>query len=443
MNLKYTISECKQEAQKKGGDCLSEAYLGALLPMKWKCSCNHIWYVPFYEIKRGRWCKICADISRAKKRNKYTAQQVEEKAKERGFKLLSPFVGGSINYEWECPNGHTWKTSVHSIFAGLGCRKCNIKTLEEKTRFVFEELTGKRFPNKKRAINSYELDGYCDELKLAFEHHGQQHYKFVKYFHKNQETFQKRIEIDRIKTQICIEKGISKIDVPYFIAKDNTELISFIKNEFTKLNVSCVKENCDWTKFNFRKSKIDYFNEQIKHRNIKCTTLFYTNSHTPVDLECLKCGYKWKGNMNNVKKGSGCVKCKGVAPITEEDIFRVCRDKGIILISYVGSGRKSRLKVKCNKCFLEWETMFVSLRTTKGNGCHRCSGQERLTIKDVYNACNSKNVQFCDPEFKSANTFYNWKCNFCGKIWKTNLHRIRKKVRQGCNSCAKTKRLQK
>ena len=47
-----------------------------------------------------------------------------------------------------------------------------------------------------------ELDYYCEELKLAFEYNGIQHYKYSSKFHNNNiENFYKQQERDKFKKQ--------------------------------------------------------------------------------------------------------------------------------------------------------------------------------------------------------------------------------------------------
>jgi hypothetical protein len=56
---------------------------------------------------------------------------------------------------------------------------------------------------------------YCEELKLAIEYNGIQHYEFTKFFHKDETNFQKRLADDKLKTQLCIKNEIDLIIVPY------------------------------------------------------------------------------------------------------------------------------------------------------------------------------------------------------------------------------------
>ena len=53
-----------------------------------------------------------------------------------------------------------------------------------------------------------ELDRYYPDLKLGFEHQGQQHYSWPNMFHKTIEEFINQRKRDIRKMEICIERGI-------------------------------------------------------------------------------------------------------------------------------------------------------------------------------------------------------------------------------------------
>jgi len=74
-----------------------------------------------------------------------------------------------------------------------------------------------------------ELDGYNEELNLAFEYDGEYHYK--KHHKGSEKTFQDQKKRDKLKTKICKEKGVILIRIPY-TEKNNLE--SFIKNKLQK-----------------------------------------------------------------------------------------------------------------------------------------------------------------------------------------------------------------
>jgi hypothetical protein len=81
----------------------------------------------------------------------------------------------------------------------------------------------------------YELDGYNKELKLAFEYQGQQHYYYVSYFHKNENSLLKQQIRDEIKLRLCKQIGIQLIVVPYNVDKED-----FIHKKLQKLGISSV-----------------------------------------------------------------------------------------------------------------------------------------------------------------------------------------------------------
>ena len=98
---------------------------------------------------------------------------------------------------------------------------------EEKCRDIFEALTGKAFPTKRPAFlknpktgRNLELDGYCAELNLAFEHNGKQHYEFPNSFHKTR---------DKYKRKTCKSLGIKLVNIPYDIPEN--ELLQYIKRK--------------------------------------------------------------------------------------------------------------------------------------------------------------------------------------------------------------------
>lgn len=100
---------------------------------------------------------------------------------------------------------------------------------EAECRRVLETHFGRPFPKARPNMlrnpigtdSNLELDCYNDELKIACEYQGIQHYKYVPYFHKTKDAFQNQKYRDHIKKEVCIKNGIKLIEVPYSIKIEN------------------------------------------------------------------------------------------------------------------------------------------------------------------------------------------------------------------------------
>lgn len=107
-------------------------------------------------------------------------------------------------------------------------------------RKVAEILFNKKFDKVRPEIlkndvtkHNLELDIYNDELKLAIEYSGRQHYEYVPFFHKNYEAFLNQRYRDEMKKNKCKEAGITLIEVPYKIKHE--EIPQFIKTKSIEL----------------------------------------------------------------------------------------------------------------------------------------------------------------------------------------------------------------
>ena len=105
-----------------------------------------------------------------------------------------------------------------------GQKKEKIKcpTAEEECREMFKSfgvdmVRGVR-PEwlKYHTGNNLELDGFCEDMNLAFEFQGRQHYEFINHFHKSgREEFDQQVLRDKLKLKRCREKGVHLFVIPY------------------------------------------------------------------------------------------------------------------------------------------------------------------------------------------------------------------------------------
>lgn len=92
---------------------------------------------------------------------------------------------------------------------------------EAETRRIFEEIFNAKFPKsrpswlKSSKGTSLELDGYNQDLKIAFEYQGEYHYMDVP-IHQQGRTLAEIQRTDKLKEDLCQRRGITLIQVPYW-----------------------------------------------------------------------------------------------------------------------------------------------------------------------------------------------------------------------------------
>lgn len=113
--------------------------------------------------------------------------------------------------------------------------KCRSKP-EAVTRICIESImeaaTGKYYEfttvrpdsiRNPRTGRSLELDWYNEELKLAIEYNGKQHYSHCG-LHKSEQAFIDQMYRDGVKRRRCRELGIHLIEVPFIVSESNIML---------------------------------------------------------------------------------------------------------------------------------------------------------------------------------------------------------------------------
>jgi hypothetical protein len=61
---KLTLEECHALAAHKSGTCLSDCYKNKWTALLWQCALGHKWYAQPGKVKRGTWCRKCANARR-------------------------------------------------------------------------------------------------------------------------------------------------------------------------------------------------------------------------------------------------------------------------------------------------------------------------------------------------------------------------------------------
>jgi len=123
---------------------------------------------------------------------------------------------------------------------------------EGRCRQIMEKLFNKQFAkirpawlrNEKRdnrtgtgTNHKLELDGYCEQLGIAFEYNGKQHRVYPNTWHETKKQFDDQQKRDRLKIVRCEEENIKLIVIPDREIVPYDKLYEYITTELERLGV--------------------------------------------------------------------------------------------------------------------------------------------------------------------------------------------------------------
>lgn len=364
--MRYTINDMNKISESRGGKCLSPEYLGPKTHLEWECSQGHIWSARPTNIISGRWCHVCANKNSGKSKRKYSIEDMQEIAKKKGGECLSSSIS-TVNdrITWKCSNGHIWDSVAASVIhAGRWCKYCRYLS-ERKCRFVFEQLTGCQFPKTRMDMGGQrlELDGYCEDLKMAFEFNGRQHDVFMPEWHKTEQKFIESKNRDDKKLGYCEKNNISLTIICENEFKNDSELSKLIRRK-TGLEGSIY-----WSSFYEDCSEIGELRSLAKARGGKLLSNEYNGVDVKLEWEC-SCGNIWKTKPEVIKRGSWCPICSGNVSHTIEGMRKLANQKDGVCLSLKYVNAHTKLKWKCSKGH-EWMATPHNVKNV-GTWCPKC-----------------------------------------------------------------------
>ena len=391
-------------AIKKGGRCLSLEYLGVKKNHLWKCSKGHTWLAtPDNVLSKGTWCRDCDPTK------KKTLADMQALAIERGGECESThYIRYSALLKWKCSEGHRWEASYASI-RNHWCGYCSRGWSEEACRAVFEQLFKVVFVHMRpKWLQKLELDGYAKELKIAFEHHGIQHYE-VSHYSPNKEALAKRQKDDARKRELCTSNGVTLVEVPQVptdLAQVKAHVVKACIEEGIILPVDVDEIVIDYTSLNIP-NKLKEIKKLARERGGECLSEIYVNTSDPLVFRCIK-GHITKRSATSMKKGHWCKDCAPNAKYTFDDIRELGEKRGWELLSKKYEGVESHLSWKCDKGhpFKQRAT-----NTIQGHGCSDCKGGVALTLADMQQFAKARGGFCLSKEYINNQQHLEWKCS--------------------------------
>lgn len=307
------LRDAKKLAKDRNGFCLSKKFVNGRDYLKWKCECGHIWFSNYNNIRYGRWCPVCG-FERMLESKRYTLDDCIKTANMCGGGCLSRiYKSNKIPLHWVCRFGHEWFACYHNILINnTWCPHCKVISVGEKiTRKFFEVGFGKKFfryrpewlINEKG--NRLELDGYNEELKIAFEYNGEQHAKEFPWFHTHK-RFVECVSNDKIKRFLCKKRGVTLIVVDHKISfKD---ISAFIYDKCVKLGINKKILNLDYRKFDLHVHDLDVERKIVESKGGTLLSDQYIGYDSPFDIICDN-GHLFHTSSGNLKAGCWCRYC--------------------------------------------------------------------------------------------------------------------------------------
>lgn len=435
-----------EKVQLNEGEIIQGIYSSKKSVFRLRCKNGHEWETQAQTVLAGSWCRICFNKEKAGKHLilKDGLNIAIQIAKERKGKCLSNvYLNNKQLLQFECNNGHYWKAALTDIRKGTWCPICGKGIRERLCRNIFEQITSCAFPKKrpKWLINSrgnqMELDGFCEELNIAFEHHGEYHYNRNNHFQRRNESLERRKLDDLAKTELCKDHKVKLIIIPYFI-KTN-ELKKYILNKLSKLNLKInLNENID-DKY-IPSNELEELNEIAEENGGKCLSKIYLGINQKHRFQC-KYGHEWEAIPANIKskRKSWCPKCKpdrigdSNRKYTLLDMQNIAlQRKGVFLSSMFKSVNEKYLW----QCELGHQWNATPMDVIKGTWCRICStSNKKDNIQIMQELARSRNGKCISEEYINSQTKLIWECEY-GHQWTAKPNNIKHR-NSWCPHCNK------
>ncbi len=114
------FEEFKEIIISKGGLCLSEKYINTKHKLQIQCKNEHIFELNSTDLKRNRWCKLCAHNAPV------TKESINNIIKESNLEMLDDYIRSNSKYKFKCINEHIFERSWDNMKQRYkkGCPLC-------------------------------------------------------------------------------------------------------------------------------------------------------------------------------------------------------------------------------------------------------------------------------------------------------------------------------
>jgi len=253
-------------------------------------------------------------------------------------------------------------------------------------RAYFEQMFGKPFPRvrpswlRNTTGRSLELDGYCEELSLAFEHQGGHHYREVAHYATHSlAEIKKR---DARKRRLCRACGVTMIEIPEVmyetpVAELRDAILRACRDAGVKVPRDGRTRKVDLSRVYANTRDDEALAELLRiaqARGGQCLADEYAGSETKMPFVCSE-GHRWSARPTDIRQGSWCKRCAlehtaSLKRLTIKMMHQIASERGGECLSSEYVDAVTKLRWRCGECRYEWEATPGSIR--QGRWCRRC-----------------------------------------------------------------------
>ena len=218
--LRKTYEEVKEEIESNGYILLDDKYTNAHEKLHMLCPHGHKYNAEYGSFHSGVRCPCESKTHGIKHDENHIINTLHD---DYNFKLIGTYVNAHTAMELKCERcGEINLLSWHQVTTcKVRCMHCRDKVTSYGELKVKDFLSehGFTYTMQKRFsecidVKTLPFDFYLDELNIAIEYDGEQHYK--KCFGMTNKELCDRKRKDDIKTQFCINNNIYLIRIPYW-----------------------------------------------------------------------------------------------------------------------------------------------------------------------------------------------------------------------------------
>jgi hypothetical protein len=163
--------------------------------------------------------------------NKY-----QQAAIDRGGQLLSTSISAR-KLKWKCRDGHIFWMTFYKVKRGQWCKQCGSSIGERDIRKVLQEFNipfAQQFSLPMLPRRKYDFYFEYGNRRYIIEYDGQQHFEYVRKYHKSKAKFLESQVIDRIKTYSVWKSNLFLIRIDY------TQMEHIRHHIITAVNSNCI-----------------------------------------------------------------------------------------------------------------------------------------------------------------------------------------------------------